>query len=88
MSSSEFESQMQCLLFRHRARSPVAQEERLAASPNQRRYPHNGKSGHCWCLSSSPSWSVGLSIQGEATDAARFAPQGALYHADVIHLLG
>ncbi len=40
------------------------------------------------CLSSSLSLSVGFSIQDEAMDVARSAPQGAhYYHADVIYLL-
>ncbi len=33
------------------------------------------------------SLSVGFSIQDEAMDVARSAPQGANYHADVIYLL-
>ncbi len=40
-----------------------------------------------WCLSRSLSLSVGFSIQNEAVDVARSAPQGAHYHADVINLL-
>ncbi len=40
-----------------------------------------------WCLSSSPSMSVGFSIRDEAMDVARSAPQGAHYHADVVILL-
>ncbi len=41
-----------------------------------------------WCLSSSLSLSVEFSIQDEAMDVARSAPQGAhYYHADVISLL-
>ncbi len=40
-----------------------------------------------WCLNSSQSWSAGLSIQDEATDAARAALQRANYQAGVIHLL-
>ncbi len=39
------------------------------------------------CLSNSLSLPVGFSIQDEAMDVARFAPQGAHYHADVIYLL-
>ncbi len=37
--------------------------------------------------SCSLSLSVGFSIQDEAVDVARSAPQGAHYHADVIYLL-
>ncbi len=33
------------------------------------------------------SLSVGFSIQAEAMNVARYAPQGAHYHADVIYLL-
>ncbi len=40
-----------------------------------------------WCLSSSQSLSVGFSVQDEAMDVARSAPQGAQCHADVINLL-
>ncbi len=41
-----------------------------------------------WCLSSNLSLSVGFSIQDEAMDVARSAPQGApYYHADAIYLL-
>ncbi len=42
---------------------------------------------HSLCLSSSLSLPVGFSIQDEAMDVARSAPQGAHYHADVIYLL-
>ncbi len=38
-------------------------------------------------MSSSLSLLVGFSIQDEAVDVARSAPQGAHYHADVIYLL-
>ncbi len=34
-----------------------------------------------------PSMLVGFSIQGEAIDVARSAPQLAYYHADVIDLI-
>ncbi len=40
-----------------------------------------------WCLSCNLALSVRFSIQGEAMDFARSAPQGAHYHADVICLL-
>ncbi len=40
-----------------------------------------------WCFSSSLSLLVGFSIQDEAMDVARSAPQGAHYHTDVIYLL-
>ncbi len=39
------------------------------------------------CLSSSLTLSVGFSIQDEAMDVARSAPQGTHYHADVIYML-
>ncbi len=58
----------------------------VARALNQRCYPHTGNCGHRWCLSSSPSLSVGLSIQNDAMYVARSAPQGAQYHADVIYL--
>ncbi len=38
-----------------------------------------------WWFSCSPSLSVGFSIQDEAMNVARSAPQGAHYHADVIN---
>ncbi len=43
--------------------------------------------GHGWCLSSSLSLLVGFSIQDEAMDFARPAPQGAYYRTGVIYLL-
>ncbi len=39
-------------------------------------YSHTEKSGHSWCLTSSLSLSVGFTIQDEAVDVARSAPQG------------
>ncbi len=39
------------------------------------------------CLSGSLSLSVGFSMQDEAMDVARSAPQGAHYNVDVIFLL-
>ncbi len=50
-------------------------------------YPHTGHGGLNCCLSSSLSLSVGFYIQDEAMDVARFAPQGAHCHVDVIYLL-
>ncbi len=41
---------------------------------------------YSWCLSSSLSLSVRFSIQDEAMDVARSAPQGAHYYADVTYL--
>ncbi len=81
------------LLFRHSAKSLNAQEDRLAtgdkAPPAARdSYPHTGNGCHSLCLSSSLSLLVGFSIQDEAMDVARSAPQGAhYYHEDVIYLL-
>ncbi len=86
------------LLFRHSAKSLTAQEKRRASSPfkvTRLHPPHadevrlhmRGNGGHCWCLSSSLSLSVGFSMQDEAMELARFVPQGAQYHADVIGLL-
>ncbi len=40
-----------------------------------------------WYLSSSLSLPAGFSIQDEAMDVARPAPQGSHFHADVIDLL-
>ncbi len=49
---------------------------------------HVRKSNVVICLSSGLTLSVGFSIQGEAMDVARSAPQWAhYYHADVINLL-
>ncbi len=50
-------------------------------------YPHTGNGGHSWCLSSSLSLLVGFSIQDEAIDVARPAPQEAAYHSDVIYFV-
>ncbi len=85
------------LLFRHSAKSLNAQEERVATSPylvTRLHLPHAivvrlhvRKSGRSWCLSSSLSLSVGLSIQDEAMDVARSAPREVHYHAHVIYLL-
>ncbi len=47
----------------------------------------NGSGGHSWCLNSNLFLSVGFSIQDETMDVARYATQGAHYHADVINLL-
>ncbi len=48
-------------------------------------YPHTGNSWcRSWRFNGSVFWSVGFSIQGEATGVARSAPQGAHYHADVM----
>ncbi len=68
--------------------SPTARDiSEVARALNRRCYLYNGNSGLIWCLSSSPSFSVGFSFQDEAMDVARSAPQGTHYHADVIYLL-
>ncbi len=46
-----------------------------------------GNSGQRWCLSSSLFLSIGFSIQDEAMNVARSAPQGAHYHVDFIYML-
>ncbi len=51
------------------------------------RYPLTVNDGQSWCASSSLSLMVGISIQNEAMDVARSAPQGNYCHADVIRLL-
>ncbi len=67
---------------------PAARDSNeVARVQNQRCYPHTGNGGHSWCLSSSLSLSAGFSIQDEAMDVARSAPQGAHYHVDVIYFL-
>ncbi len=67
---------------------PAARDgSEVARSQKQRCYPHTGNGGHSWCSSSSLFLSVGFSIQDEAVDVARSAPQGAHYHADAIYLL-
>ncbi len=43
--------------------------------PNGDKAPHTGKGSHSWCLTSSLSLSVGFSIQNEAMDVVRSAPQ-------------
>ncbi len=62
------------LLFRHSAKSSIAQEERLVASPatcessevsrtwHRRCYPHTLNGGLIWCLRRSLSLSIGFSI--------------------------
>ncbi len=42
--------------------------------------------GDSLCLSSSPSFLEGFSIQSEAIEVSQSASQGAHYHADVIYL--
>ncbi len=66
--------------------APAARDSsEVARSLNQRCYPHTGNGGHSWCLSSSPSLSVGFSIrEAEAMNVARSAPQVAHY---LIYLL-
>ncbi len=67
---------------------PVARDSsEVAGALNRSRYPHTGNGGHSWCLSSSLSLAAGFSIQDEAMDVARSAPQRAHYHAGVIYLL-
>ncbi len=56
----------------------------VARSLSRGCYPHTGKGGHSWCLSSSPSLSVGFSTQDAAMNVARSAPQEAHYHARVM----
>ncbi len=48
----------------------------VARSKKQRCYPHTGNGDHSRCLSSGLTLSVGFSIQDEAVDVARSAPQG------------
>ncbi len=67
---------------------PVARDiSEVARALNQCFYPRTGNGGHSWCLSSSLSLLVGFSLQDEAMDVARSAPQGAQYHVDVIYML-
>ncbi len=66
------------LLFRHSAKSSIAQEERLATSPAAL----NSSEVTRALSRRSLSLPVGFFIQDEAMDVARFAP-----HADVIYLL-
>ncbi len=50
--------------------------------------PTSRESNEVACvLSSSLSFSVGFSVQDEAVNVARSAPQGDHYYADVIYLL-
>ncbi len=50
-------------------------------------YTHIGNDGFFWKLSRRPSWSEGLTSQGEATDIAWSASLGTNYHAGVMNLL-
>ncbi len=69
-------------LFRHSAKSSIAQEERardgseVSRAVSRRCYLHTGNVGHSWCLGSSLSLSIGYSIQDEAMNVDRSAPQG------------
>ncbi len=54
---------------------------------HQRCYPHTENGGLIWCLRCSLTLSVVFSIQGEAMEFARSAPQGAHYHEDTIYFL-
>ncbi len=73
------------LLFKHNAKSSITQEVRLiddralpaardisevARAYNRRCKSHTGNDRLIWCLLSSPSLSVGSSIQDEAMDVA------------------
>ncbi len=71
------------LVIGDKAPSAARDSNEVARELNQGCYPHTGNVGHNWRLSSSLSSSVGFSIQVEAIDVARFAPQGAHYHSDV-----
>ncbi len=79
------------LMLMYSVKRLIAQEECLAASPrwcrgytytNRYCFPQTDNGVLSWSLSSSPSWSVGLSIQDKAMDVTRSAPQGSHYHAD------
>ncbi len=59
----------------------------VARAWKQRCYPHTGNCGHSSSLSSSLSVSVGFSIQNEAMDVARSAPQRGHYHVEVIFFI-
>ncbi len=64
-------------LFKKSASIPDSRAERnndeVGRALNQCYYPQTVKGGHIWCLGSSPSISVELSIQDEAMNVARFA---------------
>ncbi len=61
----------------------IGDKASLAARALSRRcYPHTGSGGHRWCLGSSLSLFVRLSISDEDMDVARSTPQGAHYHED------
>ncbi len=60
----------------------AARDSSEGACSLKRRYPHMGNGEGSWCLISSPSFSVGFSIQ----DVAQYAPQRAHYHVDVMYL--
>ncbi len=67
-------------------KAPPAERDssQVTCALNRLRYPHTGNGGHNWCLGSTLFLSVGFSIQDEAMDAARSAPQGARCHVDII----
>ncbi len=74
------------LLFRHSATNSIAQQEYLATFC-YRCYLYTVNGGCSSRPSSSLSLSVGFSIQDEAIDGSRSAPQRTCYHAGVIDLL-
>ncbi len=68
--------------------TPAARDSsEVARASSGRCYPHTGSGGHGGVWAVVFFLSVGFSIQDEAIDIARSAPQRARYHADVIYLL-
>ncbi len=70
-------------LIGDRAPTAARNNDEVARALNQRCDLQTGNSGHSWCSRSSPSSSVGFSIQDEAMEVAWSTPQGAHYHVDV-----
>ncbi len=74
-------------LIGDKAPPAVRDSSEVTRAVNRHCHSHTRNGGHSWCLSTSPSLSIGFSIQDEAMDAARSAPHGAHYYVDVINLL-
>ncbi len=75
------------ILIGNKTLSAARDSSEVTRALNQRCYPYPRNGGFNWCLGSSPSLSVGFSIQDEALGVARSAPRGGHYHADFIDLL-
>ncbi len=67
--------------------SLIVRGERLAASPVVSTLLPSHRERQAHLKDSRSPWSAGASIQHEAMDVTRAAPQGSDYYAEVIYLL-